>query len=341
MRYFSKQFIWADGSTFDVNPPPVPYSNYALYEAFLNFIGADYVRRFRPGRPVAGLGQFLGELHDLPRLPVLRLESKKYLKLLGSEYLNVEFGWRPFINDLKKLIFAQLELDKILKRLIDNNGIPIKRRKAEAPVDDTVVVSEGVHSQSNFGQIVGCPDLEGFYLEGPPVSPNTPISLSYKHTQRSGYAQAFTGTFLYYVPYIGNPDWVTEACARLLGAVLTPSVVWELMPWSWFSDWFVNFGTVIDNLSANAVGNEVLYNASCQYQDFVIDTVTVVVSWDSYSSDGISYSGGSDTLVWTLEVRNKLRKEASPFGFGLDPASFTPRQWAILAALGFSRHSRL
>jgi hypothetical protein len=271
----------------------------------------------------------------------LRLESKKYFNLLGSEYLNVEFGWKPFVKDLEKLIKAQVALDARLTRLIDNNGIPIRRKTAKVQSDDTTVVSEGTHQQLGFGQIIDCPDLDGFYIEGPPVSPMTPISISYKYERREGYAKGFCGTFLYYVPYIGNPDWVAQAIVKLLGGPITPQTVYHVTPWTWLLDWFVNIGTVVDNLGANAVGNEVLYNASVQYQDWVLDTLTVVISWDAYSSDGISYPSGSDTLIWKQELRNKTRKEASPFGFGVDPGAFTVRQWAILAALGLSHQRRL
>jgi hypothetical protein len=341
MRYFSKQFIWQDFSTFDLPPPAAPYSDFALYESFLNFLGSEYVKLLRPGKPFANLGEFLAELRDIPRLPVLRLESKKYFNLLGNEYLNVEFGWKPFVKDLEKLIKAQVALDARLTRLIDNNGIPIRRKTAKVQSDDTTVVSEGTHQQLGFGQIIDCPDLDGFYIEGPPVSPMTPISISYKYERREGYAKGFCGTFLYYVPYIGNPDWVAQAIVKLLGGPITPQTVYHVTPWTWLLDWFVNIGTVVDNLGANAVGNEVLYNASVQYQDWVLDTLTVVISWDAYSSDGISYPSGSDTLIWKQELRNKTRKEASPFGFGVDPGAFTVRQWAILAALGLSHQRRL
>jgi uncharacterized membrane protein YbhN (UPF0104 family) len=41
------------------------------------------------------------------------------------------------------------------------------------------------------------------------------------------------------------------------------------------------------------------------------------------------------TQIFTHTV--KYRRGATPFGFGLSEAAFTPRQWAIIAALGLSR----
>jgi len=36
----------------------------------------------------------------------------------------------------------------------------------------------------------------------------------------------------------------------------------------------------------------------------------------------------------------KQRSVATPFGFGLDPGAFSPKQWSIIAALGFSKAPR-
>lgn len=47
--------------------------------------------------------------------------------------------------------------------------------------------------------------------------------------------------------------------------------------------------------------------------------------------------GVARPLGETIEVSRKVRRAASPYGFGLNAEAFSPKQWAILAALGLTR----
>jgi hypothetical protein len=59
---------------------------------------------------------------------------------------------------------------------------------------------------------------------------------------------------------------------------------------------------------------------------------------DTYLLDGVAVkgsTGGPRSQTFVTDVKTRYR--ATPYGFGLDIASFSPRQWAILGALGISR----
>ena len=63
---------------------------------------------------------------------------------------------------------------------------------------------------------------------------------------------------------------------------------------------------------------------------------------DTYLLEGVRLKGmPSGPVSQTFVTQVKKRNRATPYGFGLDPATFTTRQWAILGALGISRGTRM
>jgi hypothetical protein len=220
------------------------------------------VRRFRPGNPVASLGEFILELRDLPRLPLFLRSRAKTFQDLGSEYLNVEFGWVPFVNDLIKLQKLQFTLRDRLNKLIANNGIRIKRRsKHEFRHVGGEVVVEGSLSRP-FGDlsdpvIGGDSNLDGYQVMGPVplgffdefMQGGCDYKMSLEHVTESW----FVGTYYYYVPDIGSDEWTSRAIAELYGAGPHPATIYRTYPWTWLADWFLNVGDIVSNLSSNAV----------------------------------------------------------------------------------------
>jgi len=344
---------------FDQPGDPVPLptptvTDYADYVLGLNALGTAYIRRFRPGNPVASLGQFYGELHDLPRLPIfLQRRTKKY-KDLGSEYLNVEFGWKPFVKDLIKAYELQQTIELRLKKLRDGNNIRVKRRSKRELTSVTSDLCEG-NLTLPFGDLTdpsigGNPDVDelaglhvvgpyGRYYEGSSLSGSCPYR-AYNQTDTTVW---YVGTYRYYVPDIGSDRWTEKAKAALFGLTPTPSVLYELYPWSWLADWFANVGDIFSNLSANAVDNEVLTDSYVMKS--IVDGFAVEAdpTWDASSyhaphwGANLDITAGSEHLQYTLLKVQKMRRQASPFGFGLKTGDFTASQLAILAALGISQ----
>jgi hypothetical protein len=129
------------------------------------------------------------------------------------------------------------------------------------------------------------------------------------------------------------------------------------MPWSWLIDWFSSVGSIVSNLSTNAVDNEALTNSYAMKTVEVRDDVIVRTSWEGldYQATSVDHNNdqtisddefhdwylsvppGSDTLSYSLIKVNKLRAYATPFGFGFDMSALSLRQLAILAALAISR----
>lgn len=338
----------------DAYETPVPDANEPSYEDHvldLNFKGTNFIRKFRPGNPIGTLGRFVAELHDLPRLPLLFQARAKKFRDLGSEYLNAEFGWIPFVNDVINLGHTQLRIQSELDKLVKNNGIRVKRRSKRELVLTGDEWKFSTYPRP-FGW-VGNPsindteELKDFYTFGPYNSGvDSSISgetiLSWRHSTE--VVTWFVGTFTYYVPDIGSSKWTDRAKAVLSGLVVTPNELWQVYPWTWLADWFGNVGTILSNLSANAVDNEVFENLH------VMETITdrldveAFVTWDFHEQEigGVPFTAvdpGSEKVSYSHIEKQKLRQKASPYGFGLNYADFSFRQKSILAALALSRKS--
>lgn len=313
----------------------------------LNAQGTAFIVRNRPGNPIANLGQYLIELRELPAIPIFLERRAKRFRDLGSEYLNIEFGWRPFVEDLQKVHQLTVGIDKFLTKLIKNNGILARRRsKKKVSIESSLIWEDSLtvpFGDLSDPEIGGNAFLAGYILCGPfggnVTYPSTwGGQADYKLSTTKYGTEWNCGNFRYYVPYIGSTQWTAKAITSLYGANLTPSVLYSVYPWTWLLDWFANVGDIISNLSTNAVENETLTNCYAMYTESVYDVVEVSTHWDAVSvldSPGATFDlpAGSASLTHTISRVNKLRHQASPFGFGLKRESFSARQWAILAAL--------
>jgi hypothetical protein len=89
-----------------------------------------------------------------------------------------------------------------------------------------------------------------------------------------------------------------------------------------------NAGSVMTNLSAFSQDGLVMRYG------YVMETTTVTIR-DTLK--GVHFWGyGPRDLYHTYGTRSKVRRSATPYGFGLDLDGFTPYQWGIIGALGIS-----
>jgi len=291
--------------------------------------GAIGWNRFRPTRSGADLGTFLGEIHEVPRM--FRTTAKGFSDLwrsmggsrgafapkkVANHWLNHQFGWLPFLSDLRQFYNTAKRLDSKLKQLRRDNGSWIRRGGTIAADEDTEVLDEGTDTPSLW------PVADSLLLQHPYGD--------YQVTRTTTRNIWFEGAFRYYIP--GDTTswaWNARATAMLFGAYPSPSLVWELTPWSWLIDWCSNVGDVIANVSS--IG---LDNLAAKYA-YVMGHTRRSVS----STGSLNYRSGLVTMTREAFFESKVRLPASPFGFGLTSDDFSARQWSILGALGLSRHS--
>jgi hypothetical protein len=116
---------------------------------------------------------------------------------------------------------------------------------------------------------------------------------------------------------------------KLVGFRLSPEVLWELQPWSWLVDWVFNVGQILENIESFQTDGLVMRYGYLMCTDVVSTETTAIFS------NGVFNRLGPITKRAT--VTRKLRVRATPYGFGLDPATWSPERWAILAALGLTK----
>lgn len=317
--------------------PSLPGHLSGLTAGQLTAYGSEGWAKFKPGKPVVDVGQFLGELRQLPRLPLHsgRLLNNSLHRLigkhsktaktgkarsasfrdLGSEYLNIEFGWKPFVRDIIGMLDFNSQVSTLLAQLRRDNGNTVRRR---GTVD--LIRSESVSQATGTFLYPVLPSQ--FYR----TSTNSGDRLS---ITRTSTRVTFSGQFRYWIPDLDTPEGERRAIRRLLGLRLTPGLVWELTPWSWLIDWFANIGAVLDNLSANAAEN-----LAANYAYVMAQTVESV----THHEQARFRAGLSANASVTRERTTKQRQAASPFGFGLTSASLSDKQKLILGALGISRY---
>jgi len=310
-------------------------------------------KRTRPGQPEADLAQFLIELRDLPHFPFkgglrssnrhsifnLRknpalkfreipgrlLKHVSSLKNLGSEYLNVVFGWKPLIQDLQKMYHLQKWLDKRLTKLYRENGKKITRRTTLTNTR-SVTQAEAYYGYPYAG-LVGQPPNFGF--DGYTVVTTT---------TQDAVKEWYMSKYIYYILGISankGSEWTKASTHALFGALPTPSVMYEVMPWSWLIDWFSNLGDVISNLSPNAVDNlATLYSYTMRHTRRTITASHVVY----HRANGSWWREMDNEFRTVREEDVKLRTPSgNPFQVRGSNDGLTPSQAAILAALGASR----
>lgn len=298
--------IWPEFSLDAADQPAIPW----LGTLTLNSIGSTCISRVLPTNPASDMATFLGELitdRGVASLPgSITRERGISMRSAGGEYLNTEFGWIPFLSDLRSFASAIKNRNKIISGFVKGSDRKIRRRYVYSnPTSTTVTATR--------------------FADAPLITQN--ISSGFR-TVLSHERIWFSGAFRYHVP-LGDDFWSKalrwESFANhLLGTRVTPETVWNIAPWTWLGDWFGNTGDVLHNVSA--LGSDGL----CMQYGYMMRSKT------SEQTDVVSAGvmrGSSKVSV--LEA--KQRVDATPYGFGLTPASLSKRQVAVLAALGLSR----
>jgi hypothetical protein len=286
-------------------------------EGVLNAFGTSAVARVLPTNPNSSLSTALGELKKdgLPSLPGSRMREQTDLaRRAGNEFLNVEFGWLPLLNDVRAFADSVKRSRQLIDQYRRDSDRKIRRRFVPAPLVNDVQVF------NRTGIATG-----GSFL---------PVTIT--RTERQEFW--FSGAFRYHVP-IGDDFYSRlrryEQYSHLLfDTRLTPELLWNLAPWSWAIDWFSNAGDVIHNISLLGSDGLVMQYGYAMRYSLIDETARGFVS---FTSNGKKVAGN---LSRTFATETKQRRPAHPYGFGIDDLSLSAIQLAILSALGLTRGQR-
>lgn len=318
--------VWREttyrGPAFPVKPstvgfPPEQVSSNISLDAW----GAKAVAACKPTNSVADASTFLGELYreGIPHMIGSQTwkARNRTARHAGHEYLNVEFGWKPLVNDISSFAKAVTHAHKVLAQYERDSG-GIVRRKYHFPEKTVTEVATLATGAQAYG-----PSTTDAY------SPPYGDLIRVRETTQKRW---FSGAFTYHLPsgYDSRNKMIRYASRadQLLGITPTPETLWNLAPWSWAVDWFSSTGDVISNLTSWATDGLVMRYGYMMEHTIVKDTYTLTRS---------GLSGGANVPPLVLVTETKVRRRANPFGFGLTWSGLSPRQLAIAAALGLSK----
>jgi hypothetical protein len=246
--------------------------------------------------------------------------SHHALKDASNYWLALQFGWKPLLNDIRKCVSIQMKSQKKFAQLLRDEGKPVRRRILL--VDEMLQDQHIISSYEAFQPVLVTQMYDGI--------PNL------RETARHHNRVWASARFRFWLPE-GPRDiiWRKKVIAYLYGLYPTPSVVYNMIPWSWLIDWFSNAGDVISNLEtdvADRLAADYFYVMREQRH-----TIETTATGNFIVDTGVGKSSVPLTATAYLTHSLKTRVVGDPFGFGTSESSLSPMQLSILAALGGSR----
>jgi len=248
-------------------------------------------------------------------------------KRAADHFLNHNFGWVPFVKDLADFLSNLRDLQQKIERVSKENGQWIRRRS----ILENVELDEQVPGWSGTGIHNVWP------LNTSPANDTWVGTPTWEYRHKIQKVSTSVGAFRYYIPEfdVNSPEWgglgLVRRALAIHGARINPYHIYQAVPWSWLVDWLTPVGhdlqvlqdSMSDDLVCRYLYTTTHYAESIEFKQFV-----------PFNID----SGGYRTLNWSRTLETKQRKEAgSPYGFGLSWDNLSPKQMAILAALGVTR----
>lgn len=258
----------------------------------------DILKRSNPNKYKVNGPVSLLELREIPGL--IRDYGRNIIDNAAGGNLKWQFGWKPLMSDLDTVFNFQEEVTKksnYILKLYRKQGLRYKR-----VYEDSHKVNSG-----NF-QVFSWQGKQGYYL----------MDIS-SHRKRWATVRWMPTT----LPPQTNAELRKKAIRLVYGLELSPSNIWEAIPWSWLTDWFSNVG---DYLS--------LYNnvVPCTPSTPCVMTTEMTTRTFTPVYLNCSYSGGDATSI----VQTKSRALQ---GFTLTGGIpfLTGRQLSILGSLAVLR----
>lgn len=275
--------------------------------------GATAISRVQPTSPVFEGATAVAEL----------MSERKFFAIPGraggpsGEYLNYQLGIAPSVAAAQDLRTAIESSEKTIKQLERDSGKLIRRRyyfPDEVESSRTEVSREGHPPPFDIWNSILTPDFD-----------STLTTVTKRTTKRW-----FSGAFTYYLPKGGWRRTLAELDS-VYGVKPGIDTGWELIPFSFVADYFVNAGDVLSNMNAFASDGLVMPYG------YMMITQKVETEYTLRRQCYIDNSLVWRTFRGKVVKTTKQRRRANPFGFGVSDNDLSLRQMSILAALGMSR----
>jgi len=337
--------VWGSVGAGLVNPSPYPLvpgeskGPLIVSDANRQAVANRYFAATAPDKNGATIATTLIELlrGDIPSLlrnfQDLMSGLKSVKNYLGSDFLNITFGWTPLIQEYANVIRVGMQLERVIYYESFR-----RRRQWDGPS-----VSGSSSDPISISMLSGPYGTQGtFPLTGENLGPGSGFGFNFTQELRWVASEDYHFTS----KYVGMAkpgrransftDQVNDVVKRL-GLVDDPRLLWDLTPYSWLVDWFTSMGDSIANANVySPVRGK--YNVDYAY----------LTTQQIYSAQGslIRPASPLNSSVKSLRIsqadssaisRTRWRNRATPFGFGTQLGSLSASQYAILVALGLAK----
>lgn len=237
------------------------------------------------------------ELRELPLL--LKKQGDNIIENAAGGYLSWQFGWKPLISDVKKLLDFNGLVDKKVSQL------------------SQMYQKGGTKGSVKFGEMSDSKQ-ESFLSYSWQGKQGTHVMYTYGSMKKWGTVR-WRPTSL---PPTNPADIRKQAIRIVYGLEFSASNIWEAIPWSWLVDWFSNVGTYYSTFN-NVI--PMTHSAPC-----IMTHTMTTRHFAPQNSVGITGGDGSST------VETKSRSLVSPTLSASIPF-LTGRQLSILGSLAILR----
>lgn len=272
---------------------------------------AQVAARTQPGRASMVSLEYLSELRDVGskgytefgrRLAKMNkfIDRSRFNKLKKFAKLNlvIQFGILPMLSDLETLVKFTSLVDKRVKeyeRLYGPRGL---RRTLDLFTGSSVSVNRNV-------LLSGGPILRG------DITKTTTVNVRGHIRWRSIFPIQPT-----------DQEMRSMAAKTLLGYQLDPATIYELMPWSWFIDYFTNLGSIV--------------KATKNMTTLVHDDVRIIEHRKTVASSSNHTTANNGKITFSQmrwEKEDKTRRATLPTLFNAQDVLLTEAQTSILGSL--------
>lgn len=254
----------------------------------------------------------------------------------GKASLNYQFAVIPTAADIKKGAEAVLSSEKIIKQYLRDMDTIISRSGRRVIDTKTFTGRIGWTTVSPWN--LPGNSLAGMTVKGIPGANHPdiykPILQGYLNTRLEQrvfstyrYAPENSGALLnVFDSYVGEAQ-------KVLGLRLDLQTVWDLLPFSWMVDWFLDIGGLLG------------YQQDVADYGLVSQRAGYVLEWTGHGSVSPVMSGADDTYtrgrsiispgLATVVYKKQARRSGNPYG--MTPTwNLNPFQWGILGSLGMA-----
>lgn len=180
---------------------------------------------------------FMAELRELPRL--FQSTGANLHQLGANEYLKFQYGWKPFVKDLRKLFSVISRIEKrmnVLKKLTDSG---VLRHNYDPPGSTGTKIYNGSYEN----------EFQDFYFSGGRIRTSINTTMKVKRWADIVWVADPPES----IGVLSSGSYFETARNAVYGLNIDGPTLWQAMPWSWLIDWVHNVGDFVKSQN-NTVG---------------------------------------------------------------------------------------